>query len=389
MFLFRGAFFRLAKFTALMIMWLWPSALFLPPILASDTVTWRIVSVSITFLVAAALVWLSGSHKSRITDFIASREFRIITIAFIALALALLAAYLCLTSQGVVAGLGGDRGQALDIGISRIIHGQYPYSALTYDGGKITPLPGGFLLASPAYFLFGNSGYMALYLVPLSLWIMSRVSAKLWKIGAFSLLCAPVFWVDALSNGDLVITAFLAFAAAVGLLNAVEKGRNKEIFLLSICLGVSCSTRITTALISLVVFVLIASRYGNRSTLRVLTPFAGTFLFLSAPLYIADRQNFSPLHVKSFIHGQTGAILAISSLILILAFVLAISQTSKSTPLFNIKVMAFAISSLSILLTAIPLIIDPSDVTLYLSTYAVFAVTAPIAALRINPSIAG
>jgi hypothetical protein len=59
-------------------------------------------------------------------------------------------------AKGAVLGAGSDRDDALNVALSALLRGSYPYHAVTFLGNQPTPAPGALLLAMP-FFLLGNS----------------------------------------------------------------------------------------------------------------------------------------------------------------------------------------------------------------------------------------
>ena len=289
---------------ALALIWAWPSALFLPVILGQDSTPLRAASIAITVAVGLVLVW--GCWRFLID----SPRWRAVAALLILLGACVLVLplYYVLVQRGVLHGLGGDRGQALDIALERLLAGQYPYAARTYDGGQITPLPGGLLLAAPAYLLLGSSYFMTVYVTPLAAWLVYRVNPAAGGILALAIVFAPAFWADTLSSGDLVTTSLLAFAVALNAMRAAPKGGSGA-YLWAIALGIVGATRVTSILIALLAAAILVNRGHGRAAIKQLAVVLAAFIAISLPLYLINPAEFSPLHTSSFVQGRTGSTL--------------------------------------------------------------------------------
>lgn len=106
-------------------------------------------------------------------------------------------------------------------------------------------------------------------------------------------------------------------------------------------------------------------------------------LLLSLPLYLINPEEFSPLHTSSFIHGALGVALAIVvGIVLVVTTVRGPAWVHWWPP----SQLALALSILAVALTAIPMIAEYSDVTLFTTGYAVMALLAPVTLLAASDS---
>lgn len=353
------------------VLWAWPSALFVPAITGIDTQATRLTSTLVTLGISGIVI---GACVVIAKGRISLSTLKWATIIITASALVLVVVYLILVHVGVLSGLGGDRGQALDISLDRLLTGQYPYSALTYDGGRITPLPGAFLLVLPSYLLTGTSAYAFTYLIPFTLYFVHRVDPRGSAIFALAIFAAPAFWADVLSEGDLVVTSVFVVAVAAFVTDlALKTGRVP--ILASLLLGMAAATRVTSLV---VVFIAAAILLGNRrpKDAGMVAFFSLTvFVVLSLPFYLIDPEEFSPLHTSKFISGPGGMILAV---FLTLGILAALARQRWSTWPATSQ-LALSASIFSVGVTVIPIVINFSDTTLFASGYAVMALSAPLA----------
>jgi len=292
--------------------------------------------------------------------------------------------YLYLVHNGVLSGLGGDRGDALDVGLRRLLDGEYPYSELTSWGGKITPLPGGLILALPGHAL-GGAGLATAYLVPISVWVLWRVNPVLASVSSLALVLSPAFWADALSSGDLVVTAFLLFAVGAALLNNLDSGAIQRTGW-ALTIGVAAATRITSVIALLMVVAVGISLNYTRRALETGAIAVLVIAALSLPFYLWNPEEFSPLHTSSFTQGPIGLGIALS--LAAIAWLVVARGTALAGATASAR-LVWALAPLSIALTATPFLLGPSYTTLYLTGYGVFAVVAPVVLLdkRFNSDV--
>lgn len=340
--------------------WAWPSALIVPAVTAVDTSATRLASAGIVCVVGAVIATAITILRGRASGWITGIG---VTVAIVAVP-----CYLALVDLGVLGGLGGDRGQALDIALMRLTDGVPPYDALTYDGGRITPMPPGLLMAAPAHFLTGSSGYMTVYLVPIALWLLWRLGPHVAAAGAIAIVAAPAFWADALSDGDLVTTTILGIAVAA---NALRVNSNAAALAWGLALGVACGSRVTSLLIAVLAIAMVARRsmpLGARMGIGALLP----TIVLTVPIWAWDPASFSPLHTTSFARGPLGLVLSVAVAVTAVAAAYATAMAGQAwRPLLWLSGLS------AIALTAVPLIVSPSSLTLFTTGYAVAAILVP------------
>ena len=366
---------RVTVLALIVLMWSWPSAVFLPPILGQTNFGLFMVSLAIAISMGALITTISF----RLLAVASTKNLALVTIASVGIAVVGVIIYLTAVSAGIVGGLGGDRGDALDVGLSRLLQGEYPYSELTSWGGKITPLPGSFILALPAH-LAAHSGFATVYLVPLAAFILWKTDKRTAAIANLALVSSPVYWADVLSSGDLVVSAFLLFAVALATFKAAKSPGSAR-WLWAVALGLVATTRVTGIV---TVFVLTAVGVGSgrsRVAFRQLAVSLLVIIGLSLPFYLLNPAEFSPLHTSSFARGPFGISLVVIA-ILITMWASVTSPHLRKLP--DPAKLMWAFVPLTIFITTVPLILDPSITTLYLSTYAVMAVIAPVGILGVT-----
>jgi hypothetical protein len=360
-----------ALFVVSVILFAYPGMMFVPAVFAVDTVSSRLVGVAVTVALGALISYTCTRMGDRWTP----RVSWILVIALIVASAVVIPAYLVAVQHGVFGGLGGDRGQALDIALDRLFSGKYPYSELTYDGGRITPLPGGLLLSVPAFFILTAAYFAFAYLIPAAALISRKVDFAAAAVFSLCLLLSPCMWADAGSGGDLVSTAMLAFAVGLATLRAASRGGVSR-YWWPVFLGVVCASRVTTLIVIILVAVLVARVSTWRLAIRQALLAVLVALALSLPLYLINPEEFSPLHTSKFIEGPIGMLLAIAMTLAVCAW------AYKSQIVGGLRLsgqLALVLALHAVLLTLIPILLDGGATLVGFSGYAVLGILAPIA----------
>ncbi|GAA4838688.1 hypothetical protein GCM10023201_29900 [Actinomycetospora corticicola] len=253
-------------------------------------------------------------------------------------------------------GLGSDRADALDVALTRLAGGLYPYTGLTYLGNPITPLPGSLVLAAPFWALTGHAAWQnvawTLVLLPVlnGGWRLRPAPTLLWALVAITPEVAREFLV----GDDLVSSVVPAVAAAAWVLRA-----RSPLFLTTgaVALGIATCTRPHLALVVVIVAVAVGlrpSRRGRKASLPASTDSNDAFLpqgwragllvggiaaltwaVLIVPFLLGGTDRFSPLHVGAKVTGERGlhpAIvgIAVLALALLVAALVRLRPTTES-----------------------------------------------------------
>lgn len=362
------------------ILFAYPGMMFVPAVFAIDTTASRLIGVAVTVALGAVIAVVCARVGSGWTP---RAAWVLVGIVIISSAI-LIPAYLIAVQHGVFGGLGGDRGQALDIALERLFAGKYPYAQLTYDGGRITPLPGGLLLSVPAYFLLTAAYFAFAYLIPAAALIARKVDFAAAAVFSLCLLLSPCMWADAGSGGDLVSTAMLAFAVGVATLRAASRGGASQ-YWWPVFLGVVCASRVTTLIVIVIVAVLVARVASWRLALRQAGLAFLVAAALSLPLYVINPEEFSPLHTSKFIEGPVGMLLAVGMTVAICIW----AYSSRFIGGLRLSgQLAIVLALHAVLLTAIPIVLDGGATLVGFSGYAVLGILAPIALIPRGTSVA-
>ena len=298
----------------------------------------------------------------------------------------LVPSYLLAVEYGVLGGIGGSRGEAIDIALGRLLTGQYPYAAVTSDGQPLTPLPGNLLLAIPAKVGLGSAAFVSSYLIPIGILLVFLVNRPAAAIGAISVVAAPALWGDYLSGGDLVATSFLAFAVGLLVLTSASRDEGISRWIWPLLLGVVGATRVTTMVVAALVAALVINGGRTRVALVQLCESLGVFFVLSFPFYLWNPDEFSPLHVSQFARNELGVLLVLLATAVLFVWLARSKWIARAT---QPAALALACSIFAFLVTALPMLASldtRANAGELLAGYAVLSLTAPIVVLTVRRS---
>ncbi|RMI03371.1 MAG: hypothetical protein D6681_10075 [Calditrichaeota bacterium] len=199
-------------------------------------------------------------------------------------------------------GVGSDRDEALNIAVTELLAGRYPYYAKTHLNGPITPFPGAILLAVP-FVILGNSAYQNLFwlagfYVVLKRWLFPSKTVLLlffWTILAVS----PAFWYEWISGGDLLANNLYVFIFILLTINlAANPYRTPWLWLPAIIFtGLGLSSRPNFLFLVPPLFSAIKVRANFRTAFITTGSILFVFCLVTLPFFLIDPSGFSPLHV--------------------------------------------------------------------------------------------
>lgn len=262
--------------------------------------------------------------KSRIFSFVSQFYFTIL-IFVISFGIACFWILYPLETAGLL-GQGSDRDEALNIAFWEFIEGRYPYFATTHLGGKITPLPGAILIASP-FILLGNSAYqnlfwLATFLTLTGIYLESHVSAMVMFI--FLSALSPAFQYEYISGGDLiansiyVLTAIFLQTKALSSHSAIVKVGT------SLFTGIALASRSNFLTLLPLLLVLFWRRAGGRTALTSLSVSVLTFLSIVLPFYLVLPKAFPPFLAGNKLDELNAFIPFVSTGIILLTLFLSV-----------------------------------------------------------------
>ena len=375
------------------VLWAWPSALFMPVLVGLERDSWPLRGVSILFTLGLGLLLsfftlLVVVLRPTTPRWLAPASL----VGVVAASFVVIPSYLLAVSRGYLGGLGGDRGEMLEIAWSRLRQGVNPYTYVNEGGAHISNLPGDIVLGGPAVLLTKNAGVMTSYVLPLTTWLVWWRDRLAFPILTLSILLAPAFWADTLSRGELVTTALLTFALGLVTLSVGTSPRHSVArWLWPIALGIAASTRITNLAVVLLVAALIWSSGRQRVAVIQVLIAAASFLFVTVPFYLWNPSEFGAMTAQLDHSGGLFGTLGIAVTLVALIVWGARSQTLRRWR--PIASLALLVSLYSMASTIFPMIAQPflppnpllKIVGIYVSGYAVLALTAPLILLAYRP----
>ena len=262
-------------------------------------------------------------------------------------------------ADGMVLGVGSDRANALDVALSELAAGRYPYAATTYLQNPITPLPGALVLAAPFRFLLGSAAWQNVAWTVLLLpilnggWRLRPGPTVLWLVTVAGGL---EVWREFIIGDDLVTGAVAALAAVVWTLRAADAGPDgsgRTLPAAAVALGITTCTRPHLVLVVVIVAVAVGLRAGRRRGLLVAGVAAGVWVVLIVPFLLGGLARFSPLHVAAKVTAQRGlsvgiVVIALAATLLLGALLWRLRPTSAEAVGWLCAAVMFAPSVLSL-----------------------------------------
>jgi hypothetical protein len=241
-------------------------------------------------LVAAAL-WLAS--RSRWAQQISPRQaIGLATATFLALATLFIAIYPI--AQSLRLGPGSDSDDSVNIAVTELLHGRYPYYVHTYLGNAVHEMPGMLLLATP-FVLLGNSAYMNLFWLPVFFFIGAqeladtrRALLTLWMILAF----CPIVMQQIVTGGDSLANSLFAAVSLWLVMRAKSRSARTAA---AVLLGLALSSRANFLLVIPTALLYVGRKAGWPRAIYDFGLAVATFLVVTLPFYLHDPAHFTPL----------------------------------------------------------------------------------------------
>ena len=238
---------------------------------------------------------------------------------------------------GEAMGVGSDRADALDVALSRLAHGLYPYDGVTYLGNPITPLPGALLMAAPFVRLTGHAAWQNVAWLLLLLPVLNRgvrlrpEPTLLWGLTVLGGL--EVLREFAIGD-DLVTGAVPALVAAAWTLSVARARSPGTVVAAGAALGLASCTRPHLALVVVVVAVAVGVAAGWRRAVAVGVSAGVVWVLLIVPFLVGGPARFSPLHVAAKITGDRSVTpgIVVVGLVAVVLLVVALAVVRPSSP---------------------------------------------------------
>ena len=183
-------------------------------------------------------------------------------------------------------------------GINSILHGRYPYYERSFLGGRLSPMPGAFLLAFPFYVLgmsaFQNIFWIGLFIGGIGLYFKSWLLASATLLAM--LLLSPSMTYQVLIGADYIAnTLYVLIFTALLFESTKKEALNRWSLLWAILLGIGLSSRANFMFITPLLFSALIKRIGFKQSFGLMTITGAAWCFVTLPFLFYDIANFTPL----------------------------------------------------------------------------------------------
>jgi hypothetical protein len=195
-----------------------------------------------------------------------------------------------------------DGDDAIDIAITELMQGRYPYYAKTFHDNPLSPMPGALLLAFPFY-IIGQSGLQNIF------WLMiffTIIAYQYRSIAISTLLAIIVFCLSPnviyhlLQAGDYIANSLYIFTFCTFLLSSIRRRLSFwQSILWAVLLGVGLSSRLNYIVILPLVFWALHKLGSPKTAWILLLVILVSFSGITLPFIIYDPSGFSPLHTSN------------------------------------------------------------------------------------------
>jgi len=263
---------------------LWLALVFPPSFIVDKYLGWEGVA-AYWIMAAVVLAW-----KPRLSDRLSNRHlywFAVVT--FLVVVMVFLAVYPIANTHA--AGKGSDDDDALNLGVTAMFTGHFPYSQTTYLGNVLHQLPGAFVLAAP-FVLLGTSALQNLFWLPMFFLAVrketedSRTTLLLaWLV----LILSPTVVYEVVTG-----TGYLSNTIYV-LLGLWWLVRTKHRDIAAVAWGVALASRANFFVLIPLAFGWFRQHAGCRTAARAALLTCFTIACLTLPFYVHDPLHFAPL----------------------------------------------------------------------------------------------
>jgi hypothetical protein len=218
-----------------------------------------------------------------------------------------------------VAGRGSDADDALNLAVTELVHGRYPYYVQTYLQNAIANFPGAILLAAP-FVLLGNSAYQNLFWLAVFFLATSRLTQSfgrglilVWTL----LILSPVVMNYVVTGGDDLansIYVLVFMLLTVKWVSSADAPAWKRV-LAALVLGIGLSSRANFLLVMPQLFAALTIKAGWRAALKYVAVAGAAFAAVTIPFWIHDPLGFTPLHAQSHKVAEFQTILPFAGLV--------------------------------------------------------------------------
>jgi hypothetical protein len=218
------------------------------------------------------------------------------------LTLLLIGAFIVLfpiAKSGLV-GLGSDRDDALNVTLRALLHGNYPYSTLTYLGNPPTPMPGAMFLALP-FFALGTSALQNLFWFPVFIKYAPRIfgsaSSAVLYLFIFIFL-SPASLQDFVTGGDLLVNCLYIVLAVEFVIRVQSAQRSATRFIAYLFLSICLSSRPIFIIMVPIVGAYLFQRAGRRRAIEFFAATVFMCAIINGPFYLYDPARFPAFNLS-------------------------------------------------------------------------------------------
>jgi hypothetical protein len=272
------------------------------------------------YLVAAtAILWLVYRHLAELfLSRLSERQAQLLAVATF-IALIVVFALVFPRANVHVAGRGSDADDALNLAVSELLHGRYPYYVQTYLQNAIANFPGAILLAAP-FVVLGNSAYQNLFWFGVFFFAASRLTRS-WGRGLILvwmvLIFSPVVMNYVVTGGDDLANAIYVLAFMLLTVNWVSN-RNAPVWKkvsAALLLGIGLSSRANFLLVLPQLFAVLTIKAGWRTALGYSAVTIAAVAAVTIPFWIIDPASFTPLHAQAHKVAEFQSVLPFAGLV--------------------------------------------------------------------------
>ena len=183
-----------------------------------------------------------------------------------------------------------DRWSALAYPIQNLFNGQFPYSAKTHLGGNASPFPIWLVFHIPFYLLL-NVGLSEIFTCMIFIYSIKLLSGYKAAIKATLLLFLSInLWYEVAVRSDLISNFFL-LAAFINILQAYQINFKQHPWILSVCVGLWLSTRLSVAFPLFILFFPYYIKFKVKKQILIPLLIVGVFAMTFLPLILWDAKE--------------------------------------------------------------------------------------------------
>ncbi len=240
-------------------------------------------------------------------------------------------------------GGGSDIDDAMVVGASALLRGEYPYYHLTYLGGMLSPMPGTILLSVPFVF-FGQIQYQNIFWLAI-LFVASRkiLGDSVLSLGIIGtvVLISPTFYQVLVTGSDHIANSIYIIVGLWLTVRAVTTPGSSTLqkLLPAILLGIGLSSRSNFLLILPLFFSVLVQNSSWKDAIKYVSVALLVFAAVTVPFYVYDSGGFTPLIVQrakitelEALLPHAGVIIPLSALLLSIG--LAMNKMDRDCAVF-------------------------------------------------------